>query len=120
MGFNGNMRWDQAVHLIFSLMIVLTFAAGIAVVASYRSQSGRVCLLLGLGMLVATQLLSMATTLGLALNAAQARDILPYLLLFNRMIYMTGVVFLVVGLRGVLQRSEFLETLHEESQDEFQ
>lgn len=117
----GNLvtHWDQTAYAVFSLLFVITYGAGIGMVLANRIRSGRWTLLAGLTLLATSNLLS-----GLS-SVMTIHDPDPNLTLWyaffalsQRMMVFVGTILLMIGLYQVLQRGQFLETLHQEAQED--
>lgn len=113
-----DIRFDQVIHLGLSLVMVLIFATGLVSLTSARTRSGRVSLILAFGLFIMSYLIGgMFSLVSLAPNPQTVRW-LSFLGIVNRLITIGGVSFLVIGLRGLLQRTDLLEQLQEESLDD--
>jgi len=113
-----DIRFDQVIHLGLSLVMVLIFATGLVSLTSARTRAGRVSLILAFGLFIMSYLIGGVFSLvSLAPNPQTVRW-LSFLGIVNRLITIGGVSFLVIGLRGLLQRTDLLEQLQEESLDD--
>lgn len=108
-------RLDQVIHLGLSLVMVLFFAMGIVTLTSSRTRAGRVSLILAFGSFITSYLVGAVISLVSMAPNPQSALWLSFLGMVNRLISIGGVCLLVIGLRTLLQRTDLLETLQEES-----
>lgn len=111
-----DLRLDQLLPVFCHLLSILVYGVAVVVIASHRTRVGRPSLYLAFAMFISS---SLATGyLYIASMKSTGLSDMDMLAYFVSMITsLGGMILLIIGLRGLLQRTDLLESLQEETLD---